>query len=278
MSIQIFTPRNVDGSPINVPMGYRRKVKWLPQIGDIFPNFKVATTQGDLNFWDWAEGSYTFLFSHPAAKTPVCTTEIAALARAEACFERLETNVLALTGSSMQEQLEWHDDIRQDFQARVWFPGAEDKGGHLAKLFGMRHEKEHATWPIRKSFILDPQMRVRMIFEYPVFIGRCVDETLRVITALQLHDRTGFATPGDWYEGDAVIVPEDIPEAQVLRELGVQSRQVSPYLRVAQPNSKPANIFTELSPSRHMPDPSPESEIIVEMRQQLTAPEAEDGR
>jgi peroxiredoxin (alkyl hydroperoxide reductase subunit C) len=243
MSIQFFTPRNIDGTHISVPMGYRRKVKWLPQIGDIFPNFKVATTKGELNFWDWAEGSYTFLFSHPAARTPVCTTEIAELAKAEARFEKLGTNVLALTGSTIEEQLEWHDDIEQLFQTDVWFPGAEDRGGHLSRLFGMRHEKEHATWPIRKSFILDPQMKVRMIFEYPVFIGRSVDETLRVIAALQLHDRTGFATPGDWYEGDPVLIPTHTLESQVIRELGTQSRHLNQYLRVANPNSDSTDSF-----------------------------------
>jgi peroxiredoxin (alkyl hydroperoxide reductase subunit C) len=238
MSIQIFTSRGADGRTMRLPSAYRRKVKWLPQISDIFPNFNVATTQGDIDFWSWAEGSWVFLFSHPAAKTPVCTTEISALSNSRAPFDELGLKTLGLSGSSLDCQHEWHEEIERVFKTEVWFPVAEDRGGQLASLFGMRHAKEHANWPIRKSFILDQQMRIRMIFEYPVYIGRCVEETLRVVEALQLHDRTGFGTPSDWYEGDPVIIPNTASEADVIRELGVPSHMILPYLRIAQPNSR----------------------------------------
>lgn len=44
--------------------------------------------------------------------------------------------------------------------------------------------------------------------KYPIFVGRSLEETLRVIEALQLHNRTGFATPADWFRGDPVLVPK----------------------------------------------------------------------
>lgn len=233
MSIQFFAPRGADGKMMQIPESYRRKVKWLPQIGDIFPNFNVNTTHGGLNFWDWAEGSWSFLFSHPAAKTPICTTEIGAMSCNRASFEALGLKTLGLSGSSIDLQIEWHEEIERLFSTEVWFPVAEDKGGEMAALFGMRHAKEHASWPIRKSFILDPQMRIRMIFEYPIYIGRNVEEILRVVEALQLHDRTGFGTPSDWYDGDPVIIPGDASESYVFQVLGVSSHMVLPYLRIA---------------------------------------------
>ena len=46
------------------------------RIGTIAPNFKIETTTGPIDFHEWAKGSWTFFFSHPADYTPVCTTEM----------------------------------------------------------------------------------------------------------------------------------------------------------------------------------------------------------
>ena len=56
MSIQFFTPRGPKNEIIRLPTALRKTVRWLPQIGDVFPDFSVETTEGDLNFWEWAEG------------------------------------------------------------------------------------------------------------------------------------------------------------------------------------------------------------------------------
>jgi len=61
---------------VEVPRGYRKVHAWTPQIGDIFPNFNVPSTQGSIAFHNWAEGEWVYLFSHPSAFTPICTTEL----------------------------------------------------------------------------------------------------------------------------------------------------------------------------------------------------------
>ena len=235
MSIQFFAPRGADNQIVKLPSTLRRTVRWLPQIGDIFPDFNVETTEGPLNFWKWAEGHWVHLFSHPAANTPVCTTEIASIASYSAGWKAANVKNLALTGSTIEEQTQWHADIAQLFNVEVDFPCAQDTGLRLSKLFGMMHEKEAEAWPIRKSFLIDPSMRLRMIFEYPVFIGRRTDEIMRVLHALQMRDETGAATPSDWEDGDITIIPDDRPEAHVWRDFGANSTRLSPYLRVVQP-------------------------------------------
>lgn len=40
------------------------------RIGDIAPDFDIETTEGTINFHDWAKGSWVFFFSHPADYTP----------------------------------------------------------------------------------------------------------------------------------------------------------------------------------------------------------------
>jgi len=234
MGVQLFVPRGLNGSNMRLPKQYRRTVKWLPQIGDIFPNFSAETTQGPLTFWPWAEGNWVLLFSHPAARTPVCTTELGAIATSQKDFAHLGIKVVGLTASPVAEQASWHREIEELYNTEVWFPTAADPGGELASLFGMRHAKEHWSCPIRKTCIRDPQMRIRMIFEYPCFVGRSIDETLRVVEALQLREKTGAATPADWYLGDKVIVPDDLPETAVVRNFGTNSRDVLPYLRMVQ--------------------------------------------
>lgn len=232
MSIQFFTPRGPRNEMIRLPAALRRTVRWLPQIGDMFPDFSVGTTQGDLNFWDWAEGSWIHLFSHPAANTPVCTTEMAAIAALSQDWQEAGVKHLALTGSPLDEQHAWHADIARLFGLEIDFPCAHDPGLQLSRLFGMMHDKSDAARPIRKSFLIDPAMRVAMLFEYPSFLGRNIEEVLRVIRALQVRADTGAATPADWQGGDMLIIPDNRCETEVIRQFGSGSERLLPYLRV----------------------------------------------
>lgn len=232
MSIQFFTPRGPKNELIRLPSALRRTVRWLPQIGDVFPAFNVETTQGNLNFWDWAEGSWVHLFSHPAAHTPICTTEMASIASLSQDWKEANVKTLALSGSTIDDQRAWHEDIARLFGLEVEFPCAHDPDLKLTRLFGMLHENECSVGPIRKSFLVDPGMRIRMIFEYPVFVGRNIEEMLRVIKALQLHIETGAATPADWQSGDMVIIPDNRSEDEVMHHFGNGSDRLLPYLRV----------------------------------------------
>jgi len=232
MSIQFFTPRGPRNELIKLPSGLRKTVRWLPQIGDMFPDFSVETTEGDLNFWEWAEGSWVHLFSHSAANTPVCTTEMASIASLSQEWQEVNVKHLALSGSTLDEQRSWHADIARLFGLEIDFPCANDPGLRLSQLFGMIHEKESSIWPIRKNFLLDPGMHIRMIFEYPMFVGRNIEELLRVTKALQLRGATGAATPADWQGGDMVIIPDNRSEEDVKRQFGSGSELLLPYLRV----------------------------------------------
>ncbi|MDZ7710732.1 MAG: redoxin domain-containing protein [Roseovarius sp.] len=232
MSIQFFTPRGPRNELIKLPSALRKTVRWLPQIGDNFPDFNVETTTGDVNFWEWAEGSWVHLFSHPAANTPVCTTEMASIASLADEWEAANVKHLAFSGSTLDEQRTWHDDIKRLFGLEIGFPCAHDPGLQLSRLFGMMHEKSDADRPIRKSFIINPAMCVSMMFEYPSFLGRNIEEMLRVVKALQLRDETGAATPADWQGGDMVIIPDNRSETEVMRQFGAGSDRLLPYLRV----------------------------------------------
>ncbi|SEO91982.1 Alkyl hydroperoxide reductase subunit AhpC (peroxiredoxin) [Salinihabitans flavidus] len=233
MSIQFFAPRSSTGQQVHLPREYRRSVRWQPQIGDIFPDFTVRTTRGDIRFWDYAEGHWTHLFSHPVAFSPVCTTEIAAFAGLRDTFARHDIRHLTLTGSSVEDQFDWHCEMEETFGVTIDWPCAEDPSLELSRCFGMLHQKEAGDHMIRKSFVVGPDLKIRLISEYPMFVGRNSEEVLRVIRAIQMHESTGFATPSDWEEGDCLIVPDTEVEARARRVPELRILEILPYLRVA---------------------------------------------
>ena len=91
---------------------------------------------------------------------------------------------------------------------------------------------------VRSLFVIDPKKKVRLIITYPMSTGRNFDEVLRVIDALQLTDGYTVATPGNWRDGDDVIIPLSIQDEAVIKQKYPKG-YVAPrqYLRMTpQPN------------------------------------------
>ncbi len=239
MNIRFLSGSQSKQDQLRMPSSYRQTVSWVPQIGDVFPDFSAETSAGPLQFFDWADGHWTHLFSHPAARTPVCTTEVAALASTQQDFDERNVKLLGFSGSSIADQQTWHADIERVFGVSVAIPFVVDEGCQMARKFGMLHARHSTEMPIRKSFILDPQMRIRMIFEYPIFIGRGTEEILRVIDSLQIVDRTGLAVPADWEEGDGLLFGENMTDDHARLLYGDRFTRLTDYLAVIRHRAVP---------------------------------------
>ena len=59
---------------------------------------------------------------------------------------------------------------------------------------------------LRGLFIIDPQGMVRQSTVNDLPIGRSVDETLRLLRALQFVEKHGEVCPADWKEGGETMV------------------------------------------------------------------------
>jgi peroxiredoxin len=207
------------------------------RLGDIAPNFKAKTTDGEIDFHKWLGEGWGVLFSHPADFTPVCTTELGTVAKYKLEFDKRNVKIIALSVDNLEDHRGWIKDINETQQTTMNFPIIADEDRNVAQLYDMIHPNADDNATVRSVFVIGPDKKVKLTLTYPASTGRNFDELLRVIDSLQLTAYHKVATPANWNTGeDCVIVPavtnEEIPE---LFPKGYV--EVKPYLRLTpQPN------------------------------------------
>lgn len=208
------------------------------RINDSAPNFQADTTEGKLDFHQWAGSSWVVLFSHPRDYTPVCTTELGTVARLKPEFDKRNTKVIGLSVDPMSDHTGWVKDIEETQSCTMNFPLIADPDRSIANAYDMIHPNANDTFTVRSVFVIDPAKKIRLILTYPASTGRNFQEILRVIDSLQLTDNHKVATPADWKDGqDVIIVPSLKDEAEMKRLFPKGYKTVKPYLRTTpQPN------------------------------------------
>jgi len=208
------------------------------RLGDTAPDFEQESSIGRLKFYDWAGDSWVVLFSHPADFTPVCTTELGLTAKLKPAFDKRNVKALALSVDGTDSHASWIKDIEETQQTVVGFPIIADADRKVATLYDMIHPEQSATATVRSVFIIDPKKKVRLTLTYPMSTGRNFDEVLRVIDALQLTDGYAVATPGNWRDGDDVIIPLTVQDPDQIKQKYPKGYTAArPYLRLTpQPN------------------------------------------
>ena len=223
------------------------------QIGDKAPNFKADTTLGELDFYDWSQGQWVILLSHPGDFTPVCTTELAEAAKLQPLLKKKNAKILTLSVDSVEDHLEWvevinnyknktttTDDLKNlllgiEGDTDVNFPIISDPDLEVATLYGMYHPKalpnasslggENKS-TIRAVFIIDPKKNIQAMLTYPKNIGRNFSEIVRTLEALQVSSELNVSTPANWEFGDDVIVSNDIPDEDIKEKYEVDEYNV----------------------------------------------------
>ena len=208
MTISTFKFGSRYGTCIKLPLTRTQSVKWRPQIHDRFPDFTALTTKGEISFSTWASGHWTVVVSHPAAFTPVCTSEIAMLAKRLPEFNERNVRLMAITGDPLERIQKWTSDIEALHDVHVDFPHVADRQGVIANGCGLLNEEPllEGSFCARRTFLIDPKGTIKMIFDYPVSVGRSVDEILRVLDALILSERVGALAPADWHLGEPLML------------------------------------------------------------------------
>jgi len=170
--------------------------------------------------------------------TPVCTTEFIAFSRANTYFKNLNTCLIGLSIDSNPSHLAWIHDIYMRTGIVVPFPVIADRSGEIARQYGMISNTINTTATVRNVYIIDDKGIIRTILIYPMNVGRCIPEILRVIEALQTADCNEAATPANWISGEPVIVsaPATFQELKDRKEKIEKERNgISWYLSFKEP-------------------------------------------
>ena len=176
----------------------------MKTVGDRFPSFRLPATvssEAGKEFQEITEhsfaGKWLVVFAWPLDFTFVCPTEIAEFGRREAEFRDRDAQLLGLSLDSQYVHLAWrnqHPDL-----AGLPYPMLADVKRELTSALGILHPE--AGVPLRATFVVDPEGRIRFVSVHDLDVGRSVDEVLRTLDALQ----TDELCPCNWQKGDKTL-------------------------------------------------------------------------
>jgi alkyl hydroperoxide reductase subunit AhpC len=211
------------------------------QIGQTAPDFEAETTEGRVRFHDWIGSSWALLFSHPKDFTPVCTTELGALARLKPEFDRRGVKLMGLSVDPVAKHALWANDIKETQGAAPNYPMVGDTDYNVSKLYNMlpaatsgdagaRTAADNQT--VRTVFIIGPDKKIKLILLYPMTTGRNFQEILRVIDSLQLTANHKVSTPADWKPGEDVIISGSVSNDDAKKIWPNGWKEPKPYIRI----------------------------------------------
>jgi len=211
------------------------------QIGQTAPDFEAETTDGRVRFHDWIGSNWALLFSHPKDFTPVCTTELGALAKLKPEFDRRGVKLMGLSVDPVAKHSLWANDIKETQGAAPNYPMVGDTDYNVSKLYNMlpastsgdaaaRTAADNMT--VRTVFIIGPDKKIKLVLLYPMTTGRNFQEILRVIDSLQLTANHKVATPADWKQGDDVIIAGSVSNDDAKKIWPQGWKEPKPYIRI----------------------------------------------
>ncbi len=176
----------------------------MPLVGQPAPEFDMLSTKNlktldeHVKLSDY-NGKWLILFFYPADFTFVCPTEIIAMNDRLQEFHDLDAEILGISCDSV-------------YSHKAWIKTSKDENGlgFLDYPLGADFTKEVASkydvlvangQALRGLFIIDPEGILRYQVVHDMNIGRSVDETLRVLEALQ----AGGLCPANWQPGQKLL-------------------------------------------------------------------------
>lgn len=211
------------------------------RINDEAPNFTAETTEGAINFHEWIGDSWVVLFSHPKDFTPVCTTELGAVAGLQPDFAKRNCKVLGISVDGVSDHERWSKDIEASQGHVLNYPLVGDPELKVVKAYDMlpadagdtsegRTPVDNAT--ARSVFIIGPDKKIKATLTYPMSTGRNFDEILRLVDSCQLTATKQVATPVNWKQGDDVIILPSVLNEEAEKKYPDGWKSPLPYIRI----------------------------------------------
>jgi len=211
------------------------------RINDVAPDFQADTTEGRISFHDWIGDGWAILFSHPKDFTPVCTTELGAVAGLKAEFTRRNCKVLGISVDGVGDHHAWSKDIESSQGHALNYPLVGDPELKVVKEYDMlpadsgdtsvgRTPMDNAT--ARSVFVIGPDKRIKATLTYPMSTGRNFAEILRLLDSIQLTAAQQVATPANWEDGDDVIILAAVSNEAAREKYPDGWEELLPYIRI----------------------------------------------
>jgi len=193
------------------------------------PNFKAQAVMPDnsfkeVNLSDY-KGKKVVLFFYPLDFTFVWPTELIAFDKRLAEFKKRNVQVLGCSVDSHFSHLRWKEmEVNQGGIGKVGYPLISDLDKSIARNYDVLLGTTSATVytedeelvtsvgggvTLRGSFLIDEDGNVRHEIKNDLPLGRNIDEMLRLIDALNHHNKHGEVCPAGWTEGKSGMKPSD---------------------------------------------------------------------
>jgi alkyl hydroperoxide reductase subunit AhpC len=174
-------------------------------VGKNAPDFKMSAVLGngetfcDISLGDY-RGKWLVLFFYPLDFTFVCPTELTSLSQRHNEFRDLNADILGVSTDSIHSHKAWiNSPTENNGLGELNYPLASDNLHEVSKDYGIYLEDEGVS--LRGLFIIDPEGILKYQVVHDNNIGRSVDETLRVLQALQ----SGGLCPVNWKPGQKTL-------------------------------------------------------------------------
>src|SRR5205085_2077082 len=132
------------------------------RLGDLAPDFTAETTEGTIKFHEWLGNGWGILFSHPRDYTPVCTTELGAVAKMKQEFDKRNVKMAAISVDPLNSHKGWINDINETQNATMNFPVIADPDKKVAGLYDMIHPNADDTFTVRSVFVIGPDKKIKL--------------------------------------------------------------------------------------------------------------------
>lgn len=165
--------------------------------GDITSNFTLSKE---------IEGKCGVLFFYPLDFTFVCPSELIAIDNRIEEFQKRNTLIMGISIDSQFTHAAWRNTpVASGGIGQVKYPLIADVNHHICRAYGVEHATAHVA--LRGAFIIDKQGMIRSQIVNDLPLGRNVDEILRLVDALEFHEKHGEVCPAGWTKGKTGIKP-----------------------------------------------------------------------
>jgi alkyl hydroperoxide reductase subunit AhpC len=191
------------------------------QVQQPAPDFTATAVVGgefkEIKLSDY-RGKYVILFFYPLDFTFVCPTEIVGFDTKVTEFEKRGAQVIGVSVDSHFTHLAWEKTPRKDGGiGDIGYPIVADLTKGISRDYGVL--LEGAGIALRGLFLIDKEGKLRHMVVNDLPIGRSVDEALRVLDALQFHEKHGEVCPADWHPGEATMKPDPVGSKEYFRKV-----------------------------------------------------------